>query len=358
LMQGLYSPLKVDFNITSRCNYSCDFCYSSSVKDNKDEMTLDDIDKILCELKKLNVLQINISGGEPFVRRDILEVLEILKRYDFYYTLNTNGSLLNNEIIAKIKEVNFEYVGVSLDSANIENYEKNRGKAAKLENTKSNIEQLTKEGIKTLGQITLTKHNIDDVYETILLARDLGMSSLGLQIICPTQKKSENCMPTYEEWKKCFLELTELKRNNKIPIPININTTNESPIPWELYLPLKETDRLELLEEVWGISPENYEIARNISCVAGVFTCAISSNGDVFGCEMLFGNDELKAGNALIDNFKDIWDSKLQKIKLTSKTDLKGKCGTCKNDFCGGGCRGAAYYYQNDLEGSDLRCPL
>jgi len=209
----------------------------------------------------------------------------------------------------------------------------NRGKTSNYQKTIKGIKSMVEEGINVLGQITLTKHNIHNVFETILLAEELGMSSIGLQFICPTSKASESSMPSYEDWKTCLLYLTELKMNNSIPIPISFNTTNESVVPWEMYLPLKEAGKLEMLYEVWGIDYQNFEISNSISCTAGVHSCAIAANGDVFGCEMLFGYNHLRAGNVLNEPFFDIWNREFRKVELLSKDKLKREYGFDKKHW-------------------------
>jgi radical SAM protein with 4Fe4S-binding SPASM domain len=357
-MMGLSAPLKVDFNITNRCNYHCNFCYVPSSDKKGREMNLSEIDKLLSELNNLNVLAVNISGGEPLIRNDILDILNIIKKYDFYYSLNTNGALVTDAIIKKIADTKFEFVSVSLDSAYEEIYNKNRGTKSGFRKMTNGIKKLVSAGINVTGGITLTKYNISTVVDTVYLAAELGMGSIGLQFICPNNEKALKVMPSYDEWRKCFLELTVLQSKHLLPINVSFNTTNESPIPWEMYLPLQETKQLHLLEEVWDIDYKNYSPAETVSCSAGYYSCAIASNGDVYGCEMFFPFEKLKAGNALSEGFRTIWERNFRYADALKKTELKGNCRKCEMAFCGGGCRGAAYFYDHDIKGSDMRCPL
>lgn len=356
----LSAPLKVDLNITSKCNYDCDFCYVPDKQDCGCEMSLADIDKILAQLQNLNVFEIDVSGGEPLTRKDIFKVFELLKKYDFYYTFNTNGSLVTKEIAKEIKKCNFEFVGISIDAADEEIYNLNRRTVKNQQNVINGIKLLLAEGVNVSLGITLTKYNVDNLFETLKLAYDIGVKTVGLQFVCPNNSRAESVMPTYEQWKRCFLELTESKMQGMIPVNINFNTTNESLIPWELYLPLKEENKEYLLRDVWGFNYDEDKVNEEskITCASGKIRCAISSRGDVFGCEMLLPYKELNKGNAIRENFKEIWNKlNSDSNKILYKKQLNGACSKCELKFCGGSCRAAARYF-GDINGSDKRCPI
>lgn len=97
---------------------------------------------------------------------------------------------------------------------------------------------------------------------------------------------------------------------------------------------------------------------REISCLAGIKAVSIDENGDVYGCDLMMGIDEFVAGNLKEQSLYDIWhNSKVfTKFREFDFEKIKGKCLTCNNIWCGGGCRSAAYNMSGDYYGSDLSC--
>lgn len=114
--------ISLRITITNRCNENCIYCHHDGMISSKNEMTPDEIYKI-CEIaKKLGVKKIRISGGDPLVRKDIVEIVEKIASLNFKdISLTTNGVLL--EKYAKdLKKAGLNRVNVSLDTLNHTTY--------------------------------------------------------------------------------------------------------------------------------------------------------------------------------------------------------------------------------------------
>lgn len=109
-------PLYACFELTSRCNLNCEFCYSSK---NIPELNIKDIKKVIRKIKNFGVKQIVFSGGEPLLRKEIKEILRFSKESGLATCLSTNGILLTKQ---KIKELQnyVDWVGLSLDGVDQE----------------------------------------------------------------------------------------------------------------------------------------------------------------------------------------------------------------------------------------------
>ena len=121
----LKAPLKVTFNVTNKCNFKCIHCYNSSGENidiNKDELNSEEIKKALEELKKMEVYLISINGGEPFLRKDILEILSIAKKLGFIINLNTNGSLITKKIARQIVKIGIKNIDISFQANSSKNF--------------------------------------------------------------------------------------------------------------------------------------------------------------------------------------------------------------------------------------------
>jgi radical SAM protein with 4Fe4S-binding SPASM domain len=350
----LSAPAYIDFNITARCNFKCDFCYASS-QPIKDELSVGEIDYILSQCNDLGVLKINLSGGEPFIRKDISEILKLIDNYSLIvFTMNTNASLLTPEHIAEMKRANLAVIGVSLDSPNSEVFRLNR-KVEAYNTVCVNIQQLVDSGIKVFCGTTLTKHNVGLIPETIDAAAKLGVRGLSIQFICPTEKTQTNLIPDWNSYSKAILELSILKKQGDLPFSVTLSPVNECAVPWEIYLPLVNQGRSDLLE-VWGYN-EKPTSTNDVSCVAGQKIVAITADGGVFPCEMLMKQREFLMGNLRKESLLLIWEKWKRNIP-SSKKELDKNCQSCQLNFCGGGCRASALITSGHICGPDARCPL
>lgn len=94
--------MKVCWNITSKCNKNCQYCF----KFNKEDLSLEENKKILNSLVEKNVEKISWTGGEPYLYKDLRELLKLSKEKNIINHVNTNATLLNED---NLKE-NIEYV--------------------------------------------------------------------------------------------------------------------------------------------------------------------------------------------------------------------------------------------------------
>ena len=114
--------ISLRITITNRCNENCIYCHHDGMVSSKDEMTPDEIYRICKIAKMIGVKKIRLSGGDPLVRKDIVEIVDKISSLDFKdISLTTNGVLL--EKYAKdLKEAGLDRVNVSLDTLNRDTY--------------------------------------------------------------------------------------------------------------------------------------------------------------------------------------------------------------------------------------------
>ena len=108
------------WEVTKYCNYKCKHCCTSAnIIDTKNELNTAQCKNILKELKNFGIEEIYFSGGEPFSRNDIIDILKTARKYDISCNISTNGSFLTEKLVKKISQLNINKVHISLDS-NIE----------------------------------------------------------------------------------------------------------------------------------------------------------------------------------------------------------------------------------------------
>lgn len=116
--------LSLRITISNRCNENCLYCHHDGMVSSKDEMTPDELYTICKIAKRIGVRKIRLSGGDPLIRKDIVEIVEKIASLDFQdISLTTNGVLLG-KYAADLKEAGLDRVNVSLDTLNPETYKK------------------------------------------------------------------------------------------------------------------------------------------------------------------------------------------------------------------------------------------
>ena len=122
-----HGPVVV-WNCTRTCNLNCIHCYAGSEsKKYEGELTTNEAEKFIDDLAAFKVPVLLFSGGEPFIRDDVLHLAEYAIQKGIRATFSTNGTLITRKIAEKLKRIGVGYVGISLDGIG-ENNDKFRGR--------------------------------------------------------------------------------------------------------------------------------------------------------------------------------------------------------------------------------------
>lgn len=169
---------RVLWEITNTCNYRCSYCiFSSEAKRYENELTTEEVKKTIKDLKKNNFTYIKFTGGEPFTRTDMTEILKYASELGFDMDISTNASLITDEIAKELKNIEFPMVHVSLDGNDRETHEYVRGKNT-FERTLKGIQYLTANNVYTRIGTVIYKKNEDKLQEIIDLAVQLKANEI------------------------------------------------------------------------------------------------------------------------------------------------------------------------------------
>lgn len=108
-------------SITQKCNLRCFYCHNEGQKKSDGEMSSKEIERIVNAGKRIGIRKLKITGGEPLLRNDVVEIVEKTSRYMDEVSMTTNGILLE-KYIGVLKNAGLGRVNVSLDSLNPETY--------------------------------------------------------------------------------------------------------------------------------------------------------------------------------------------------------------------------------------------
>lgn len=169
---------RVLWEITNTCNYHCSYCiFSSETIKYENELMTDEVKRTIKELKENNFTYIKFTGGEPFTRKDMTEILKYAKELGFDMDISTNASLITEKIAKELKDINFLMVHVSLDGVDKNLHEFVRGKDT-FERTLRGIKYLTQNDIYTRIGTVIYKQNEDRLEDIVKLAIELKANEI------------------------------------------------------------------------------------------------------------------------------------------------------------------------------------
>jgi len=324
--------------VTKGCNLRCRHCYANGGVVLDKEMKTEEVKKVIDQLAKLGVLHIFFTGGEPFIRRDMVEILEYTDKKDLGILLSTNAQLVTKEILEKIKKLNIKLFQVSLDGLEA-THDLNRGQGVY-----KNAVKIVKEASKILGKnvtvgTVMMKNNWKNMDKIMAEAVKNGADVFSLMLLILSGRASTQLAPSPKETMTSLKKLFEEygKQGRKIKFATN------STIPPAL-VPKKW--RLLGLHEKFAFCSFPY-------CLG------IEANGDVAPCDGFFNFKEMLLGNIRDISLEEIWDKSqvLKDLRAINPQDLKGVCKICiYRDYCAGGCRASAYNVFHDMTMPDPIC--
>lgn len=226
------------WSVNNDCNLRCKHCNflrsDYYVEKNEQDssnygknLTTEECFNLIDELSDLGILKIVISGGEPFFRQDMPDIINYIKSRDRNISiyLQTNSVLINDEIISKIKPALnplLDMIQVSFDGASKESFEKTRGEGTFLK-VCENIKKLVQNNINVALQCTITTNNFLELPDIYNLACDLGVYSIGFSKYIP-ESDDDVLVPDPDTVYKAVAEIIDLslnKQNNKCKLTIS-----------------------------------------------------------------------------------------------------------------------------------------
>lgn len=162
--QGL--PIAGNFELTARCNFNCPMCYvhmtEEQVKAAGRELTAQQWLSIAKEARDMGMIFVLLTGGEPLVRKDFFEIYRGMKEMGLLLSINSNGSMLQGEILEKfLQDPPFRF-NISLYGGSNETY-KNMCGLPVYDRVKENIRALRRAGVDVSLNLSITPYNFQDL---------------------------------------------------------------------------------------------------------------------------------------------------------------------------------------------------
>ncbi|MBI5229632.1 GTP 3',8-cyclase MoaA [Candidatus Micrarchaeota archaeon] len=194
----------VRISVTSRCNLRCIYCHKEGIEESCTEMTPEEISRIIKVCAKFGVTRVKITGGEPLLREDICEIVE-LSHVDGVndVSMTTNGTLLE-EYAEDIKSAGLNRINVSLDTLKPEVFS-HITRGGKLEEVLNGVETAIEAGLKPvkLNMVVMEGINEKEIHDVL---KNYSRDGVVLQLIELVNTDSEF-------FKKYFFDLDTVERS-------------------------------------------------------------------------------------------------------------------------------------------------
>jgi radical SAM protein with 4Fe4S-binding SPASM domain len=339
-------PELVGFNVTSRCNLRCAYCFEAGATRASLDPTLEEVLQTIHQLEELGVPEILLEGGEIFTLPFADELVAHLAACRIRPHIITNGTLVTDKRAAALAAQAMS-VGVSLDGPT-EQHNRLRGRGV-FGAAVAAIRRLVDAGVETYVNCTMTRDNIDDVPALAKLCDELRVAGLVLQQLhCSGRAQAafyRDRLVTRRQQEELLERWPEL--NARFPALRFVES--------EVFDLINVPRRYEAV-----CSPElEYWPKRLFRCGAGRRFCMIDANLNVIPCGIL---GTLPCGNLREARFVDIWRQSegLKSIRAMAelRADVVSGCAGCvQSAVCDGGCRGDIFNATGDWLGQHPTCP-
>lgn len=320
-------PFPTDFvmEATPRCNLRCKMCFfDRNLTVKSKEMDIKELKSMFDRLPSMK--RINLTGGEPFVKQELFDIIKYLETKGVFVFITSNGTLINEEKAEKLKHFkNMDGIGISLDGTKeTHNIIRNANYAF---DSAINSVKLLKNDMFIVITTVFQEDNIHQLSDLINLLADLGFNhflleherryikedidesakALGFPVSSFELRFNDTLNPGYsfEELKKALQEAEKTAKKRGVKI---------------YYLP-------EIFKKRMG-DCYNFKVRdKGRYFCREMFKARIDARGNVFHCPAIRHN----FGNILEKPFEEIWNSKEHRAfrRRLTENNLVPICKTC-----------------------------
>jgi len=376
--EGFARPYVVSWNLTYRCNLACEHCYldaggtplvgTENFAD-RSELGTEECFRVIDDIAAFAPECLTIlTGGEPLLRRDILEIVRRAAERELWVVVGTNGVRITENLARRLAEAGARGLSLSLDALDPERHDRFRNVRGAWHNTVEGAQILDRTGLPFIVQTTAGSHNLGELDAIADFAHDrLAAKVWNLYFLVPTgrgQFVSDMTAAQYDEVLSSLYRIQQ-KYNRRMLVnakcaPHYIKTVLENaPRPGSgpsspgspADLSAGVSTKAEALAKA-GLSPIRIYSGGAGGCPAGTHYMGIRPNGDVTPCPYL----PVFAGNLRRSPLADLWTSSELFTGIRRRSSLGGRCGACEMNAHCGGCRARAYGMTGDLMAEDPLC--
>jgi radical SAM protein with 4Fe4S-binding SPASM domain len=352
--QRFAAPILVVWNITQACNLKCKHCYQDASRKMAGELNQDEQLHIIDQLADNYVSLLAFAGGEPLISKEFWKTCRYAAERKLHVTVATNGTLLTEENVGKLRETGVKIIEISLDSINREKHDAFRGKGMwekTVQGIRNSVAQSDGRNFRVSIASTITRMNRNEVQDLIRFTDDIGAHTFNAFNFIPTGRgrdiAAEDLSPEERE------ELLGTLHRNMQGGKVNILTTAPQLGRFCLEHRTCDWDAIAIGHGGSARGRDTFIYTEYLGgCGAGRCYCAIQPDGKVTPCVFM----PIVVGNLRNQSFMEIWENTPEFAALSNREDRGDSCRVCRHRYQCGGCRARAFNYTGDFRAGDPGC--
>jgi radical SAM protein with 4Fe4S-binding SPASM domain len=306
-------PSYVLWDCTRRCNLHCAHC-GATKETYPVELATEQILRLVDDLAAMKVKMFAVTGGEPLLRKDLLEVLAHARKRGLKTGIATNGFLLDEAMAERIQDAGVYSVQISLDGTE-PTHNRIRGNSHSFKKATQAIEHLLRRRMPVLSvATTVTPNNLGELDAMRGMLAGMGVGMWRLTVVMPIGRaETADLSLDAHQLESLFAFVRDNQRG---------------------------TPRIYLGETLTFLGDWETRLRRApVICPVGFMACCIGVDGHVRGCPEMPDTPDNREGSVLEKPFADIWQSGFGKYRMREILAADPACSACgwKND-CFGGC--------------------
>jgi radical SAM protein with 4Fe4S-binding SPASM domain len=310
------------FELTYACNFKCKHCYvPQSYKRKKGELKTKEVFSILDQLKQIGCFYLGFTGGEPFVRRDIMDILRYAKGCGFEVIIYTNASLINEKTADELAALSLNKVDITIPAMSEAAFEKISEVPASRDKVFNTIELLHKKRVNLGFKSCVLKENETEIKEIQDFATSL---SAPHRLDDMLSRRLDGSEEPYKYRGQVAARPGKAKRAGE-------NREERRPSVLDCQLP----------EEIKNLKPN---IDNLFKCGVGVSQAAITPFGELKMCLMI----DYPKYNVLEVSLRDCWQ-RLRELASDIKPDENYQCNKCELEPYCKWCPAKAWLYNGSF---------
>lgn len=322
--------MALDVYLTNACNLRCKYCFNLDRED-APRIPLEDIKVILKAAYEQNNRYVSITGGEPFLYKQIFDVLDFAHDLGYWISILSHGGLLDQARIDRLQKYWRTRIRISLDGPDRKSHDFLRGEGT-FDNTMSKIDLLVRNGINVGIGVTVSENNVDAVPEILNLCIEKGIAYV-------------RCVPVARVNKGKSAHVTESLHEQLLETLVEFLIKHKNVVD----LPQPEREQMQV--------PASIDALTTRRCMAGKHFFGITPDKKIVPCPLIANHPDVphvyfedrqsfvQLGRKMDDLFSGI------------KNQLGGICHTCEfREVCYGGCLAEKISFERQLDAEQPVC--